>query len=328
MSRDGKRLGKADRLLTWIKPEAKQLKSLHPARVAQLPEALEMRVVEVHAALRGHRSQPMYFATTLLNARTHDAATIAGLYLRRWDVELFFDDIKTSQHMDMLRCKSPDMVARELLMHLIAYNLVRLLMAQAQPRRETGRAGSISFKGTLDRINQWQVTLWTARTNKSAGNLTANCLMTSPVTSCHPGLDDTSHACSNEGVIPTVCSPNHEPKCVFSQPHRNTEPKLPWALSQCHSTLTPFSPAALISPYPTSGLLPGYTDSDNDGMDDRWEQRHLASGETHQKFLPWKDKDGDGWTNLEEYINKTNPSVGDDPMAEVEPRVEGELFTP
>lgn len=166
MSRDGKRLGKGDRLLTWIKPEAKQLKSLHPARVAQLPEALEMRVVEVHASLRGHRSQPMFFATTLLNARTHDATAIAGLYLRRWEVALFFDDIKTSQNMDMLRCKSPDMVARELLMHLIAYNLVRLLMAHAQPTREAGRAGCLSFKGTLDRINQWQVTLWTARTNK------------------------------------------------------------------------------------------------------------------------------------------------------------------
>ena len=125
-----------------------------------------MRIVETHAALRGHRSQPLYFATTLLNARTHDATTIAELYLRRWEVELFFDDIKTSQNMDMLRCKSPDMVARELLMHLIAYNVVRLLIAQAQSRREVGRPGCLSFKGTLDRINQWQVTLWTARTIK------------------------------------------------------------------------------------------------------------------------------------------------------------------
>lgn len=166
MSRDGKRLGKGDRLQMWVKPEAKQLKSLHPARFAKLPETLEMRIVEIHAALRGHRSQPIYFATTLLNTRTHDATTIAELYLRRWEVELFFDDIKTSQNMDMLRCKSPDMVARELLMHLIAYNLVRLLMAQAQPRREVGRVGCLSFKGTLDRINQWQSTLWIARTAK------------------------------------------------------------------------------------------------------------------------------------------------------------------
>lgn len=75
-------------------------------------------------------------------------------------MELFFDDIKTSQNMDTLRCQSPDMLARELLMHMIAHNLVRMLMVQADKRREPGEAGRLSFKGTLDRINQWHGTLW------------------------------------------------------------------------------------------------------------------------------------------------------------------------
>ena len=51
-------------------------------------------------------------------------------------------------------------VARELLMHLIAYNLVRLLILQAEARRPAGQKGRLSFKSTLDRVNQWQGTLW------------------------------------------------------------------------------------------------------------------------------------------------------------------------
>jgi hypothetical protein len=77
------------------------------------------------------------------------AAEIGGLYLRRWDVELFIDDLKTSLGMDILRTRSPRMIHRELLMHVIAYNLLRALILQADdPRR-------VSFKGSLDRINRW-----------------------------------------------------------------------------------------------------------------------------------------------------------------------------
>jgi hypothetical protein len=83
-------------------------------------------------------------------------------------VELFFDDIKTSQNMDTLRCQSPDMVARELLMHMIAHNLVRMLIVQANQRRTPGEQGRLSFKGTLDRVNQWHGTLWGCVSKKQA----------------------------------------------------------------------------------------------------------------------------------------------------------------
>ncbi|WP_276609650.1 transposase [Phragmitibacter flavus] len=80
--------------------------------------------------------------------------------MRRWDVELFLDDIKTSQRMDMLRCKSPAMVTRELLMHMIAYNLIRELLVQAEKRRPVGQEGRLSFIGTLDRLHHWHSPLW------------------------------------------------------------------------------------------------------------------------------------------------------------------------
>jgi hypothetical protein len=156
----GKSLGRGDSLHNWMKPKSKELRDLHPARYAALPDELEMRVIAVQTITRGRRPEAMYFATTLRDAKAHSAQAIATLYLRRWNVELFFDDIKTSQKMDMLRCKSPAMVARELLMHMIAYNLVRVLLVQAEAQRPAGQDGRLSFKGTLDRLHHWHSALW------------------------------------------------------------------------------------------------------------------------------------------------------------------------
>ncbi|MBL9113361.1 MAG: hypothetical protein JNJ83_00025 [Verrucomicrobiaceae bacterium] len=54
------------------------------------------------------------------------------------------------------------------MMHLIAYNLVRLLMLQADALRPVGQSGRLSFKGTLDRITQWQSSLWNSPSRKQA----------------------------------------------------------------------------------------------------------------------------------------------------------------
>jgi len=167
--RRGKRLGKADRLQTWAKP-VQASKAMNAARHAALPATLQVRLVSTQVTVRGHRPEAMFLATTLSDPKTHSPATIAALYLRRWEVELFFDDIKTSQNMDTLRCQSPDMVARELLMHMIAHNLVRMLIVQANQRRTPGEQGRLSFKGTLDRINQWHGALWGCTGKKQAAD--------------------------------------------------------------------------------------------------------------------------------------------------------------
>ena len=174
MSR-GRRLGPGDRLQSWTK--AKQCpQALHRGRHAALPEQLAIRLIEVNLTQRGRRSAKLYLATTLLDAHEWSAAQIAALYLRRWEVELFFADIKTSQHMDMLRCKSPHMIARELLMHMIAYNVVRHLMAQAGPLRPLAATGMLSFKGTRDRFQQWHWTLWSASSPREAARHCAGLL--------------------------------------------------------------------------------------------------------------------------------------------------------
>jgi hypothetical protein len=73
---------------------------------------------------------------------------------RRWSIELFFRDIKTTMHMEVLRCKSPAMIEKEIAMHAAAYNAIRglILNSAIVHQQELGR---VSFKGALDLLRQW-----------------------------------------------------------------------------------------------------------------------------------------------------------------------------
>ena len=97
-------------------------------------------------------------------------AELADYFMRRWKVELYFDDIKTSQAMDVLRTKSPAMICRELLMHMIVYNLIRSVAytSIAQSANTVATLGRISYKGTADRIGTWSWAIWSASTAKKA----------------------------------------------------------------------------------------------------------------------------------------------------------------
>ena len=101
--------------------------------------------------IAGFRTRHIMVATTLLEA---PAKELAQLYLRRWDIELCFDDIKTTMAMDFIRAKSPAMAVKMLTLYAVAYNLVRLLMQQAvrTTGSPTARVSSmrLSFKGALD----------------------------------------------------------------------------------------------------------------------------------------------------------------------------------
>ena len=112
---------------------------------------------------KGFRTTTLILVTTLLDPATHPREASADLYARRWRVELFFDDIKTTLQMDRLRTKSPAMFQRELLLHMIAYNLLRRLIA-----RSGGEAARTSFKGSVDRLQTWTWVIWSAPTARQA----------------------------------------------------------------------------------------------------------------------------------------------------------------
>ncbi len=160
--RKGKRLGKKDRLLTWTKPRLKP-KGFTIRQWNKIPHTLQLRMLQIHIDVPGFRSQSVVVITTLTDPVAYPAEQIAELYLRRWSVELFFRDIKITLGMDILRCHSPVMVRKEIILHAIAYNLVRAIMQQSAAlyRIDLSR---ISFKGTVDTLRQWSETLNAAHT--------------------------------------------------------------------------------------------------------------------------------------------------------------------
>jgi hypothetical protein len=148
--RQGKRLGKNDRLFVWFRPKQCP-RTLSPKEFASLPATLTVRVLRFHTHVRGFRSQTIMVATTLLDPVAYPLEQIANLYGDRWTVELRLRDLKTTLRMDVLRCKSPDVVRKEILMHFLAYDLIRALMWQAA--QEHGRPlHRLSFAGTMQRF--------------------------------------------------------------------------------------------------------------------------------------------------------------------------------
>jgi acyl-CoA synthetase (AMP-forming)/AMP-acid ligase II len=129
---------------------------------ANLPEKLILRQSKVTVNNPGFRTQEFYIITTLLDAAQYPVEELAETYFKRWDVELFFRDIKTTMGMDILRCQTPDMIRKEILMHFIAYNCVRRLMYEAAEEADLA-VRVVSFKGSLQALRNWEPHLNQAR---------------------------------------------------------------------------------------------------------------------------------------------------------------------
>jgi hypothetical protein len=115
----------------------------------KLPASITVRYVRRIVRRNGFRDQQLIVATTLTQAPVGE---ILHVYERRWEIELSFDDIKTTMGMDFVAAKSPLSALKMITVHLIAYNLVRLQMLRAG--RACGVAvRRISFKGALDAVS-------------------------------------------------------------------------------------------------------------------------------------------------------------------------------
>lgn len=170
--REGKHLGKNDRLITMKRPPvASCVMSLRLWK--SLPEIITVRQIRTRIDVPGFRTKDLLILTTLLDPALWPVETLFALYVRRWKVELYFDDIKTTMHASAMRCLSPNMVRRELLLHAIAYNLIRRLMLQSA-WQEAAPLDQISFKGTLDTIRHWQHTTHLQRSARARGEVLEN----------------------------------------------------------------------------------------------------------------------------------------------------------
>lgn len=150
--RTGRKLGKQDRLVVWSRPSG-WLPSVGISRreFRHLPRTLPVRLIRVIREQRGCRSREIIVATTLTDPQTFPADEIRALYRDRWMAELNLRSLKTYLRMEVLRGQSPDVVRKEIAMHILAYNLIRLLMWKAA--HEHGKVlHHLSFTGTLHRL--------------------------------------------------------------------------------------------------------------------------------------------------------------------------------
>jgi hypothetical protein len=142
----GKQLSKEDHIVRWPKPSS--IRWLDWPTYKSLPDYLEVREIKVRVEQPGFRTRSLVVVTTLLDPTQTTKEELANLYRRRWSNELDIRSIKIALQMDILRCKTPESVRKEIWTHVLAYNLIRTVMAQAALRHSV-QPRTISFKGTL-----------------------------------------------------------------------------------------------------------------------------------------------------------------------------------
>ncbi len=126
----GKIIGDCDKLVTWHKPK-KCPKGLSKEEFLTLPSTLTVREIYYYIIIPGFRTQRVSLITTLLDTTTYSTLEVLKLYGERCHVEVNLKHLKTTLGMEVLRCKTPQMVHKELYVYLLAYNLLRTLMWSA-----------------------------------------------------------------------------------------------------------------------------------------------------------------------------------------------------
>lgn len=159
-------LGKDDLLIKWKRPVYNVNLSYSKEKWAELPLEITLRQIKVIIKHPGFRSQEFHLVTTLLDHTVYPAEELAKLYFKRWDVELFFRDIKVTMGLDILRCKSPEMIRKEILIYFIAYNCIRRLMKQSAETADVP-IRTVSFKGSVQAIRNWEPLFMQAQLSNS-----------------------------------------------------------------------------------------------------------------------------------------------------------------
>jgi len=149
-----RQLRPGDWLLRLPKPQRPRW--MDRASYQQIPDELLVREVTFRVRVRGWRVRQLTLVTTLCDAERYPVEQLTRVYHGRWQAEVDLRTIKITMQMDVLRCKTPAMVRKELWMHLLAYNLIRSVMAEAAERASL-RPRDVSFKGALQTLTAYRV---------------------------------------------------------------------------------------------------------------------------------------------------------------------------
>lgn len=153
--RTGKKLGIGDHIVQWQRPQQCP-RAISSADFEVLPTSIAVR--EVHLLIRqpGFRPCEIILVTTLVDPKLYPKAKLAELYQLRWHAtEVNFKHLKTTLKLEMIAAKTPEMVQKEIWVHLLAYNLLRTLIWQAAQQAQASPLW-LSLQGTRQQFNQFR----------------------------------------------------------------------------------------------------------------------------------------------------------------------------
>jgi DDE family transposase len=166
--RRGRRLGPDDHVVQWRKPTS--IRSLDWQTYKALPEFITVRETRIGVRQPGFRTRSIVVVTTLLDPEQASKEELASLYRARWNNELDLRSLKSSMQMSELRCKTPELVRKEVWTHILAYNRIRTVMAQAAARHGVAPR-TISFTGAMQTLEAFQPLLDFGARQDAAGRL-------------------------------------------------------------------------------------------------------------------------------------------------------------
>jgi Transposase DDE domain len=156
-------------ILVWQRPN--KPRGMTGEQYRSYPRTLRMREVAVDARDKNNRVTQFKVVTTILDAAI-DGRQIGSLYERRWSGEVDIRSIKSTMQMDILRCKTPGMVEKEIWAHLLAYNLLRTVMAVAASENDI-QPCQVSFKGAKQIVTAFAPKIESARPKDRAALIEA-----------------------------------------------------------------------------------------------------------------------------------------------------------
>lgn len=148
--RRGHKLGQRDHIIT-ISKSKKRPHWMTVEDYQAMPDTLSIREFKAGGKI---------MVTTIMCPQEASKNELKQLYKSRWNVELDIRDIKNTMGMNVLSCKTADMVIKEIWVYLLAYNLIRLVMTQSALLANI-KPRTISFKHSLQ--------LWLVWTQQVAG---------------------------------------------------------------------------------------------------------------------------------------------------------------
>lgn len=141
-----------DVLTTWKKRWSRHSLVVSEERRRDFPDEIQVRVITATIRVRGFRDETITIVTDLLDAKTYPRSLILEWYLRRWEIEVSFRDLKTTLRYEFIRGRKPETVRREILILILAYNLVRHTIARSSPGEWKPR---VSIAGTASAVLLW-----------------------------------------------------------------------------------------------------------------------------------------------------------------------------